>query len=89
MSLIQFDQDWYTSKEVAAILRITSVTATKLFRGQPGVIDISAEKAQTRERTHTRQHLRIPREALERFIRERSTQKATLGSVKRFSGRGQ
>jgi hypothetical protein len=89
MSVIQFDQDWYTPKEVAAILKTTPVTAAKIFRGQRGVIDISAEKPQTRDRRHTRQHLRISKEALERLIRERSTQKASLGSVKRFSGGGQ
>jgi hypothetical protein len=58
---------FYTAGEVAAILKISTDSVIRKFSDVPGVIDLgSPEKGKKRQY----RVLRIPREALERFIAE-------------------
>ena len=58
---------FYTAREVAAILKISTDSVIRKFSSLPGVIDLGSP-----EQGKKRQYrvLRIPREALERFILE-------------------
>jgi hypothetical protein len=63
-------EEFLTVKEVASILKTSPDSILRKFAGRPGVIDLGSG-----EETHKRRYreLRIPRSALERFIREKSS----------------
>ncbi len=58
---------FYTPKDVAEILKTSTDTVMRKFAGYPGVIDIGSAESGHKRRYRT---LRIPKEALERFIVE-------------------
>jgi hypothetical protein len=64
-----FDQEWYTPKEIGEILKVSSVSVARLFRDQAGVIDVAVSHESNK---HNREHLRIPAETLQRFLRSRN-----------------
>lgn len=68
--VFQFDQQWYTVKQVADRLQMSAGTVTKIFEEWlgDGVIDAAAEHS---AKGHVRRHLRISSNALERFLRLR------------------
>jgi hypothetical protein len=68
--VVKFEGEWYTPKEVGAILKVSPVTVARIFHGRQGVIDVATEHSPT---THNRQHLRISAEALQRWLNERGT----------------
>lgn len=59
--------EYLTAAEVAAILRTSVDTVIRRFENRPGVIDLGSSERRFRRRYRV---LRIPREALESFIRE-------------------
>lgn len=63
-------EEFLTVREVAEILKVSPDTILRRFEGRPGVIDMGSP-----ETTHHRRYreLRIPRSALERFIREKGS----------------
>jgi hypothetical protein len=70
---VKFEQKWYTLKEVGALLKMTPVTVAKHFRSEYGVLDVTnkPERPNARYKKHTRSHLRISADTLERWMRER------------------
>lgn len=59
--------EYLTPKEAAAILRVSHDTITKQFENRRGVLIMGTTGGLRKRRYRT---LRIPREALERFILE-------------------
>jgi len=59
--------EFFTSSEVAKILKISPDSVIRKFETRPGVIDLGRP-----ETTHKRRYkiLRIPREAVEKFVIE-------------------
>jgi len=66
--VLKFEQDWYTTKDVARIIKKSAVSVVKMFKDRPGVWDAATEH---KVGTHNRMHLRIPAYTLEQFLRER------------------
>jgi len=58
---------FYTAAEVAAMLKVSRDTVLRKFSTVPGVIDLGAPENGKKRQYRT---LRIPHEALERFIME-------------------
>lgn len=56
---------FYTPAEVAELLKVSRDTVIRKFSNQPGVIDLGSPESGRKRQYRT---LRIPREALERFI---------------------
>ena len=56
--------EYLTVEEVAKLLRVSAVTATRRFQNETGVLNLGLEGGNRR--------LRIPRHVLNRFIAERS-----------------
>jgi hypothetical protein len=59
--------EYLTVAEVAAILKVSAETVIRRFATRPGVLDLGAKATRFKRRYRT---LRIPREALEKFILE-------------------
>jgi len=59
--------EYLTPKEVADILRVHPDTVIRRFRDRPGVLNLGSDESRFKRRYST---LRIPREALEKFIIE-------------------
>ncbi|HUB78702.1 MAG TPA: helix-turn-helix domain-containing protein [Bryobacteraceae bacterium] len=72
--------EFLTIKEVAAVLKVSEDTVIRRFGNFPGVIDLSRG-----EKTFKRRYrlLRIPKEALERFIIENRVPPRTHSTVRR------
>lgn len=58
---------FYTPREVAEILKVSTDTVLRKFSAVPGVIDLGNPEDRKKRQYRT---LRIPHEALERFIVE-------------------
>ena len=58
---------FYTPREVAEILKVSTDTVLRKFTTMPGVIDLGSPEDRSKRQYRT---LRIPREVLERFIFE-------------------
>lgn len=56
---------FYTPREVAEILKVSTDTVLRKFSTVPGVIDLGSPEDRRKRQYRT---LRIPREALERLI---------------------
>jgi hypothetical protein len=67
---LKFEQEWYTPKEVGAIIKKSEVSVVKMFENSDGVFDAACGHENGK---HHRRHLRISAAALERFLRERMT----------------
>jgi len=59
--------EFYTPREVAEILKVSTDTVLRKFSTVPGVIDLGSPENKSKRQYRT---LRIPREVLERFIVE-------------------
>ena len=59
------EQEFFTIAEVAKMLKVSPDTVSRLFGGEPGVIDLGSP-----ERRHKRRYrvLRIPAAVLNRFL---------------------
>lgn len=57
--------EFYTPAEAAELLKVSVDTVIRKFERFPGVIDLGSPEARTKRR---RRVLRIPREAMDRFI---------------------
>jgi hypothetical protein len=68
--VFKFEQEWYTPKQVGEVLKKSSVSVARMFRGQDGVIDVAVDHE---AKKHNREHLRISADALERWIRSRAS----------------
>lgn len=62
--------EYLTTAEVAAILRISTDTVIRRFENLPGVLDLGSEETMRKRRYRT---LRIPMSAVKRFIAEHRT----------------
>jgi hypothetical protein len=58
---------FYTPREVAEILKVSTDTVMRKFSTVPGVIDLGTPESRRKRQYRT---LRIPHEVLERFIVE-------------------
>lgn len=63
--------EFYTPQEVAAILKVSPDTVYRKFSDFPGVIDLGSPEERFKRRYRV---LRIPREALSRFVTENRVQ---------------
>ena len=60
-------EQFYTVKEAAEILKVSTDTVTRMFEDEPGVVDLGSP-----ERLHTRRYrvLRIPHAVFNRVLHE-------------------
>jgi hypothetical protein len=59
--------EYLTPEEAANILRVSETTIVRKFEHRPGVLDLGTPETRFKRRYRV---LRIPREALERYILE-------------------
>lgn len=59
--------EYLTANEVAAVLRVSPEQVIRKFEKVPGVLDLGASESRFKRRYRV---LRIPRQALDRFITE-------------------
>ena len=65
MSIQSTEQEFFTVKEVAQLLRVSVDTVTRRFEGLPGVLNLGSSESRFRRRYSV---LRIPKSALNSFI---------------------
>ena len=63
--------EYMTPTEVAGILKVSTDTVIRKFQNRPGVLNLGRGESRFKRRYRT---LRIPREALEKFIIETRVQ---------------
>lgn len=68
--VFKFEQQFYTPKQIGAIINKSSMSVSRIFRGQAGVFDVAVDHGSGK---HNREHLRISADALERWIRSRTS----------------
>jgi hypothetical protein len=68
MSVDRHDLQYLTVADVASILAVSDDTVLRQFGGMEGVIDVGTPETMHKRRKRV---LRIPRQALERYIADR------------------
>ena len=63
--------EYFTPAEVAKILKVSTDSVIRRFEDRPGVLNLGTEETRFKRKYRT---LRIPREALEKFIIETRVQ---------------
>lgn len=68
---MQLTSEYLTPTEVSKILKVSTDSVIRRFEKRPGVLNLGTEESRFKRRYRT---LRIPREALEKFIIETRVQ---------------
>lgn len=68
---MQTTSEYFTPAEVAKILKVSTDSVIRRFEDRPGVLNLGTEETRFKRKYRT---LRIPREALEKFIIETRVQ---------------
>ena len=65
------EEQYYTVAEIAEILKVSTDKITRMFEGEPGVVDLGSP-----EKSHKRRYrvLRIPQSVFNRVIHKRRAQ---------------
>lgn len=68
---MQSTTEYFTPAEVAKVLKVSTDSVIRRFENRPGVLNLGTEESRFKRKYRT---LRIPREALEKFIIETRVQ---------------